>query len=103
MVAICTVQNPTEAEILRSALQAGGFACYIGGEGQSGFAGVFAIDVLTSAEDADAATKYLRKLKKFNKHLRKQQRDAKEAKPAEKPSEGIQEPNRGKKKPEADG
>ena len=103
MVAICTVQNPTEAEIIRSALQAGGFACYIGGEGQSGFAGVFAIDVLTAVEDADGATKYLKSLKKFNKHLRKQQREAKEAKPTEKPSEAIQDPKLGKQKPEADG
>lgn len=91
LVAICSVQNLMEAEIIRGALQSGGFACKIGGETQGGFAGVLEIDVLTHADVAEEAIKYLHGLKRFSKHLRKQAREEKEARRAASSSEAIQE------------
>ena len=63
LVTVCTVNNPTEAEIIRAALESAGFACEISGENQGGFAGVFTIDVLTRAADVEAARDYLHQLR----------------------------------------
>jgi len=37
LVPVYTVSNPTEAELVRSALESVGITCQIGGEGQGGF------------------------------------------------------------------
>jgi hypothetical protein len=91
LVSVCTVQSPTEAELIRNALKSVGIACEIGGETQAGLAGVLAIDVLTHANDAKEARKYLRQLRK-EKHERKKKRvEARKAKAATDVSEAIQE------------
>jgi hypothetical protein len=95
---VCTVQNPTEAEMIHNALKAVGIASVIGGEGQAGFSGIFKIDILAHASDVDAAKKYLRKLRREKAARKKKRRAAREAKAAG-PSEAIQaKPSR--KKPQ---
>ncbi len=91
LACVCTVTSPTEAEIIRGVLQSAGIACEIGGEGQAGFAGVWAIDILTRAGDADQARKHLKQLKRNIRLRRKRRADAKMAKAAEGSKEGIQE------------
>jgi hypothetical protein len=91
LVTVCTVTSPTEAEIIRGVLQSAGIACEIGGEGQAGFAGVWAIDVLARAGDADKARKHLKQLKRNIRLRRKRRAQAKKEKAAGKPSEAIQE------------
>ena len=75
LVQLCTVQSPTEAEIIRGALQAAGIACQIGGESQAGLAGVLAIDVLTHASDTKKARQLLRQVRR-DKIERKRNRAA---------------------------
>jgi hypothetical protein len=84
LVAVCTVTNPTEAEIIRGALQAVGIACEIGGETQAGLAGVLSIDVLTHLDDAEAARGHLKQLKRNIRLRRKQRAEARRAKAAKK-------------------
>ena len=93
LVSICTVTTPTEAEIIRNALQAVGIACEIGGEGQAGLAGILAIDVLTHASDLEAARKHLRNLRNDKLVQKNKPRDAKQAdsEPDDDASEAIQE------------
>jgi Putative prokaryotic signal transducing protein len=98
---VCTVKNPTEAELVRSALKAVGIACEIGGEGQAGFAGVFEIDILARADDIDAARKYLRQLR-HEKLERKRKRIAARKARASGTSEAIQELPPRKKRRKAD-
>lgn len=54
-----TTNNPSEAEILRAALQAEGIECEISGQGQAGLAGILEIQLLVRAEDVDRARHYL--------------------------------------------
>lgn len=82
LVTVCTVTNPTEAEIIRSALQANGIACQIGGESQAGLAGVLGIDILTHLDDADAARNHLKQLKRNIRLRRKRRAEARRAKAA---------------------
>jgi hypothetical protein len=100
LVTVCTVTSPVEAEIIRSALQANGIACQIGGETQAGLAGVLGIDVLTHLDDADAARHHLKQLKRnirLRRKRRAEARRAKEAASAAAPasSEAIQDLNAG--------
>src|SRR6185312_16437265 len=90
LVTLCTVQSLPEAEIIRGALQGAGIACQIGGETQAGFAGVFAIDVLTHVSDLKQARKLLKQVRR-DKIERKKKRAAKKAKTKEASSEAIQE------------
>jgi Putative prokaryotic signal transducing protein len=90
-VSVYTVKSPAEAEIVRSALQALGIPCTIGGEIQGGFTGTFEIDILVPAEDADLARKELRLLRKEKKERRKARVEKKKTRKAEKSSEAIQE------------
>src|SRR5437879_1572629 len=90
LVLVCTVNNPTEAELIRNTLKSAGIACEIGGEGQAGFAGVFAIDILVHASDEEAARKHLRGLRREKVARKKKRAAAKKAK-AEGTSEAIQE------------
>jgi hypothetical protein len=59
LVSVWTVNTPTEAEIARAALESAGISCEISGETQAGLAGVLAINILTRAEDAEEARKFL--------------------------------------------
>lgn len=91
LVSVHTVQNATEAEIIRGALESVGISCTIGGEGQAGFAGFFEINVLTPVEDADRARKYLRQLRREKKERKKERIEKRKTKAAEPNSEAIQE------------
>lgn len=59
LVKVFSVTDPNIAEIIKGALQAEGIACQLGGEGQAGFTGLWEIDVLVRATDADAARKVI--------------------------------------------
>jgi hypothetical protein len=90
LTSVYTVNNPTEAEIVRNALQSIGIACQIGGESQAGLAGVLEIDVLVHASDVDAARKHLRELKREKIARKKKRAEARKAR-AKDVSEAIQE------------
>ena len=95
LVTVYTVNSAAEAEIVRSAFQADGIPCEIGGETQAGLAGVLEIDILTHVSDADRARKLLRLLRKEKKERRKRHLEAKHAREAAanttNTSEAIQE------------
>ena len=61
LVSVYSTNNPSEAEIIRAALQGEGIKCEIGGENQAGLAGIISmeIQVQVRAEDSDRARKYL--------------------------------------------
>ena len=82
LVSVCTVTSPTEAEIIRSVLQAAGIACEISGERQAGLVGVLGIDVMTHLDDADAARHHLKQLKRNIRLRRKRRAEARRAKEA---------------------
>jgi hypothetical protein len=90
LTSVYTVKNPTEAEIVRNALQSIGIACQIGGETQAGLAGVLEIDVLVHASDVPAARKHLRQLKREKIARKKKRAEARKAR-AKDVSEAIQE------------
>ena len=55
LVTVYTVKNPTQAEIIRVALENEGIQCYLEGEGQAGLTGIFDIEVMVKADDAGRA------------------------------------------------
>ncbi len=55
LISIYMVNDPNKAEIIKNALQSEGIQCQLGGEHQAGFTGMFEIDVLVRAVDADRA------------------------------------------------
>lgn len=59
LVTVYTVRDAGHAEVIRGALEAEGISCQIGGEGQGGYTGLFDIEVLVRAIDADAAKKII--------------------------------------------
>ena len=59
LVRVYTVTDANQAEIIKGALQAEGIRCEIGGERQAGFTGIWEIEILVRAEDADRATKII--------------------------------------------
>lgn len=85
-VSIYTVNNATEADIIRNALKAEGIACEIGGETQAGLAGVLEIDILVPADEAGRAKKVLRELRKQKKERRQRKIAARRAKEAGTPT-----------------
>jgi hypothetical protein len=92
LVRVMTVNSPTEAELVRGALQSVGIACEIGGEGQGGFTGVFEIDILVHASDESSARKHLRKLRHERVERKKKLLAAKRARDAGvPPTDAIQE------------
>lgn len=99
LVSVVTVTSPTEAELIRSALQSVGIACEIGGESQASFVGVFEINILVHANDEDSARKYLRKLHREKLARKKKRLAAKKARQADGASEAIQEKPPRKKPP----
>ena len=61
-IVVYTVTDPTLAELIRNALHEDGIVCEISGESQAGFSGVFEIEILTRAIDADRARHIIRDL-----------------------------------------
>jgi hypothetical protein len=61
-VEVYTTTDPTQAELIRNALHEEGILCEISGESQGGFSGVFEIQVLTRAGDADQARRIIDEL-----------------------------------------
>ncbi len=59
LVTVYTLSDPYRAEILKDVLQSEGIRCELGGERQAGFTGLFEIDVLVRAVDADLAKKII--------------------------------------------
>ena len=55
LVTVYTLKNPTQAEIIRNALENEGILCHLDGESQAGLTGIFDIDVMVKTEDADRA------------------------------------------------
>jgi hypothetical protein len=54
-VSVYTVNDAGHAEIIKNMLRSEGIACELDGEGQAGLAGVFSINILVRAWDADRA------------------------------------------------
>ena len=59
-VTVYTINNPCEAEVIRSALLGQGISCQLDGEGQAGLSDILEIGVLVRARDADRARKFIR-------------------------------------------
>jgi hypothetical protein len=92
LVSVCTVNNPTEAELIRNSLRSVGIASEISGENQAGLAGVLQIDILTRESDAGKARKHLRTLRKEKVERKKKRIAARKAREAAADtSEAIQE------------
>lgn len=58
-VEVYTVTDPTQAEMLKNALEAEGIFCAIEGENQAGFTGVFEIRLFVPVDVAERARKFL--------------------------------------------
>jgi len=59
LVTIYTLTDPSRAEIIKGSLESDGIRCELGGDGQAGFTGLWEIDVMVRAEDADRARKII--------------------------------------------
>ena len=59
-VTVYTVNNPFEAEVIKTALQGQGISCQLDGEGQAGLSDVLEIGVRVRLRDADQARKIIR-------------------------------------------
>ncbi len=59
LTSVYTLTDPNKAEIIKNALVSEGIVCELGGEHQAGFAGMFEINVLVRAMDADRARKII--------------------------------------------
>jgi hypothetical protein len=59
-VTVYTVNNPFEAEVIKTALQGQGISCQLDGEGQAGLSDILEIGVLVRQRDADQARKIIR-------------------------------------------
>jgi hypothetical protein len=91
LVSVYTVNNATEAEIVRNSLKSAGIACEIGGETQAGLTGVLAIDILTHVSDADRARKHLRLVRRERRERRKRHLEARKAREADGSATGSSE------------
>lgn len=60
-VTVYTLNDPYEAEVVRTELCGEGIRCELDGEHQAGFSGVLKIGVLVRARDADRARKVIRR------------------------------------------
>lgn len=58
-VTVYKVTDPNRAEIIKSALASEGIHCDLGGENQAGFTGLWEIEVMVRAIDADRAKKII--------------------------------------------
>lgn len=55
LVAVYTVTNPVQAEIIKNALEDEEIQCALDGEAQAGLTGVLEIRIMVMAKDADRA------------------------------------------------
>ncbi|MCH5378030.1 MAG: DUF2007 domain-containing protein [Planctomycetes bacterium] len=55
VVCVHTVTDPTTAEVIRGALENEGIRCELGGKGQGGYTGLWEIEILVRAADAERA------------------------------------------------
>ena len=55
LVSVYSVKSPSQAEIIRNALESEGIFCRLDGDGQAGLAGIMDIDVLVAGADAERA------------------------------------------------
>ena len=55
LVDVYTLKNPAMAEIIKNALEAEGIPCRLDNKSQAGLTGIFDIQVLVRAADADRA------------------------------------------------
>ena len=55
LVTVYTLNDPNKAEIIKHALMAEGIRCELEGEHQAGFTGMFEIEVVVKAVEADRA------------------------------------------------
>ena len=60
-VTVYTVNNPYEAEVIKTVLQGEGISCQLDGERQAGLSDILEIGVLVRACDADRARKLIRR------------------------------------------
>jgi hypothetical protein len=58
-VTVYTLNNPYEAEVIKTILEGEGISCQLDGEGQAGLSDILAIGVLVRARDADRARKII--------------------------------------------
>jgi hypothetical protein len=59
LVSVYTLNDPTQAELIKAALHDEGIACQIDGENQGSFSGVLQIAILVRAVDADRARRFI--------------------------------------------
>ena len=59
LVKVYTVTDAAQAEIIKGALESEGIPCELGGEGQGGFTGILAIDLMVRSEDVKLARKII--------------------------------------------
>lgn len=59
LVTVYTLNDATQAELIRNALHDEGIACEIDGENQAGLTGILEIKILCRAVDADRARKFI--------------------------------------------
>ena len=60
-VTVYTVNNPYEAEVVKTVLQGEGISCQLDGEGQAGLSDILTIGILVRARDADRAQQIIGK------------------------------------------
>jgi len=60
VVCVYTVTDPSQAEVIRGALQAEGIRCELGGPRQGGYTGLFEVEILVRALDAEQASEIIR-------------------------------------------
>ena len=58
-VTVYTVNNPYEAEVIKTALQGQGISCQLDGEGQAGLSDILTIGILVRARDAYRAQRII--------------------------------------------
>ena len=56
---VYTLNNPYEAEVIKTILQGEGIFCQLDGEGQAGLSDILEIGILVRARDADRAQKLI--------------------------------------------
>ena len=59
LVTAYTVTDAGQADVIKVALENEGIPCELGGDGQAGFTGLWAIDLMVRAADVDRAKKII--------------------------------------------
>jgi hypothetical protein len=85
LVAVYSVSNPVEAEIIKNALEAEGIRCFIEGENQAGEAGLIALQIrlFVPANQAERAAKFIEEHERGERqHAQRQEQDEDREPPA---------------------